>query len=77
MQAVPELVFEALRERPFQLLDLARRLPEGEYARQPHPSARSIHEILVHMLGAEEFWVHHVLQGRPRTRRDPASLSNP
>lgn len=77
MQAIPELVFEALRKRPFQLLDLARKLPDGEYSRRPHPSVKSIHEILVHMLGAEEFWVYHVLQGGPRTKRDPASFPTP
>ena len=77
MQTVPSLVLKALRERPFQLLDLARRLPDGEYSRRPHPSVRSIQEILVRMLDAEELWVHHVLQGRARTHRDPASLPTP
>ena len=77
MQAVPPLVLKALREHPFQLLDLAKKLPDGQYSQRLHPSARSIHEILVHMLDAEEFWVRHVLQGGPRTHRDPAALPTP
>ncbi|BAS28731.1 DinB family protein [Limnochorda pilosa] len=77
MDAFPEIVFKALSERPFQLLDLARKLPEGGFTWQPYPSVKSIRAILVHMLGAEEFWVEYVLRGQPRTERDPAAFPSP
>lgn len=70
MGCLPEVVLQALQERPFQLLELAEKLPTDGFTWRPYPGVKSIQEVLVHMLEAEEFWVHGVLQGgKPAARR--------
>lgn len=77
MQIIPEFVRKAMSERPFQLLDLCRKLPEGGFTSNPHPGVRSIRAILVHMMGADRHWVEFVVEGKPWPELDPAAFATP
>lgn len=57
MQLIPGFVRQAMLERPLQLLDLCRKLPEGGFTWNPHPRARSIRNILAHMMAADRHWL--------------------
>jgi uncharacterized damage-inducible protein DinB len=37
---------------------------------------KSIREILVHMMGTEHFWLHHVVEGKPLRRPDPTTFGS-
>lgn len=77
MGIIPDFALKAMSERPFQLLELCRRLPEGGFLWEPHPKVRSIRGILVHMMFADRFWLEHVIEGRERPEEDEASLASP
>ncbi|HHV54965.1 MAG TPA: DinB family protein [Firmicutes bacterium] len=77
MALIPEFVLRAMSERPFQLIELCRRLPDDWWTWQPHPRVMSIKTILVHMMKAEEIWVSHIVKGRPRPMLDPAAFVTP
>lgn len=70
MGYLPESVLEALAKRPFDLLDLAKKLPEGGFTWQPHPNVKSIRGVLAHMLDAEQYWVYRVLRGETVSKRE-------
>lgn len=74
---IPEFVLKAMSERPFQLLELCRKLPDGWWTWQPHPEVRSIRGILVHMMEAEEHWIARVVLGGTRREWEPSGFGSP
>ncbi|MBE3578010.1 MAG: DinB family protein [Limnochordales bacterium] len=72
---IPDRVFKVMSERPFQLLELCRQLPEGGFLWQPHRAVRSIRDILAHMMGAERFWIEHVVEGGAKPTVDETSFT--
>ncbi|MEW6049296.1 MAG: DinB family protein [Bacillota bacterium] len=77
MRIIPGFALKAMSDRPFQLLDLCRKLPEGGFLWKPYPGVRSIRDVLVHMIGADRHWVEFVVEGKPRPQIDPDALASP
>ncbi|WP_324715328.1 DinB family protein [Carboxydochorda subterranea] len=77
MGLIPEFVLRAMSERPFQLIELCHRLPDGWWTWQPHPRVMSIRTILVHMMEAEESWVSHIVKGEARPDRRSSAFASP
>ncbi|MEW6046760.1 MAG: DinB family protein [Bacillota bacterium] len=77
MGLIPGFVLKAMSERPFQLVDLCRKLPDGWWTWQPHPRVMSIRTILTHMMAGEEAWVLGVVRGETPPKRDPAAFASP
>lgn len=77
MGIIPAVALQAMRERPFQLLDLCRKLPEGGFLWKPHPKVRSIRDLLVHMMHTDLFWVGHIVEGGAEPKLDYAAFTSP
>jgi len=46
---------------PFQLLRSVRQLPQGEFTAPALSASRSLRDVLVHLMKAEQVWVGHVI----------------
>jgi len=42
----------------------------------PAPGLRSIRDILVHIVGAEQRWIHHAIAGQPKMSDRPEAFSD-
>lgn len=65
---IPPRTLEAFRVVPDELLAVC--APHGWDALTSAPAEglRSIRDILAHMVGAEQWWIHHVIAGKPPVR---------
>jgi uncharacterized damage-inducible protein DinB len=76
MAVVPPAIAERFRTVPADVAKQCRPHSWEQLTAAPAPGMKSIREILVHMLGTEHFWLHHVVEGRPLHRPDPAAFSS-
>lgn len=77
MGLIPPFALNAMSQRPFQLLELCRKLPQGGFLWQPYPGVRSIRDLLVHMMHTDRFWIEHVVEGGEDPRVDYAAFPSP
>jgi uncharacterized damage-inducible protein DinB len=76
MSVLPPAIAETFRTVPSDVIEQCR--PHGweEITAASAPGLKSIREILVHMIGTEHFWLHHVVEGKPLRRPDAAAFTS-
>jgi len=72
---IPPRIAESLRNLPNEMIGLCRPHRWDDLTTPPAEGMRPVRDVLVHMIGAEAFWIRHVIHGQPRQRLDPASFS--
>jgi uncharacterized damage-inducible protein DinB len=73
---LPPRIEEGFAKLPGETVDLCRPHPWEDLTRPPGVGMKSIRDVLVHMVGAEAYWIQHVVLGSPRQRLDPASFGD-
>ncbi len=76
MPVLPAAIAERFRTVPADVIAQCRPHPWEQLTTAQAPGMKSIREILVHMMGTEHFWLHHVVEGKPLRRPDPAAFEN-
>jgi uncharacterized damage-inducible protein DinB len=69
---IPARISKAFADLPGEIVGLCRPHPWQELSAPPAAGMKSIRDVLVHLIGAEAFWIGHVVAGGPRFSRDPA-----
>ncbi len=65
---LPPRVAETFARLPDELIDLCRPHSWKQLITPPAKDLRSIRDIFAHLIGAEGFWIGHVIKGKPRLR---------
>lgn len=73
---IPPRILEGFKSVPAELIDLCRPHSWEELTTPPREGMRPIRDVLVHTMGAETFWIRHVIHGEPRTRWDPSTFAS-
>lgn len=73
---LPPRILEGFKNAPGEIVGLCRPHTWGQLIAAPGEGMKPIRDILVHMVGAEAFWITHAVQGHPRLRLDPASFGD-
>jgi uncharacterized damage-inducible protein DinB len=73
---LPQRIAEGFKNLPGEIVGLCRPHTWEQLTTPPGQGLRPIRDILVHLIGAEAFWMGHVLQGRERPQIDPASFGD-
>lgn len=73
---LPPRIADGFAKLPVELTDLCRPHTWDELTAPPGDGMKPIRDVLVHMVGAETFWICHVVLGGRRTRLDPASFGD-
>jgi uncharacterized damage-inducible protein DinB len=76
MSVLPPVIAETFRTVPADVIKQCRPHSWEQLTSAPAPGMKSVREILVHMMGTEAFWLHHVVDGKPLRRPDPASFGS-
>src|SRR5438128_313266 len=77
MPVLPLAIADRFRTVPTDVIEQCRPHSWEQLTSAPAPGMKSIREILVHMMGTEHFWLHHVVEGRSLRRPDPATFGSP
>ncbi len=73
---LPQRIFDGFKNVPAEIVGLCRPHTWEQLTTPPAEGMKPVRDILVHMVGAEAFWITHVVQGHPRLRLDPASFGD-
>lgn len=73
---IPPRILEGFRNLPREIVDLCRPQTWVELTTRPREGMKPIRDVLVHMIGAEAYWIQFVVQGGKRSRLEPASFGD-
>lgn len=73
---IPRPTLDLFRAVPDELLALCAAHGWDAMTSAPAEGLRSIRDILAHMVGAEQRWIHHVVAGKPQVRDRPEAFSD-
>jgi len=76
---IPPRVMESFARVPAELVGLCRSHPWDDLTRSPGEGMRLIRDVLAHVVGAEAFWIHHVVLRSPafeRTKFEPGGFES-
>jgi uncharacterized damage-inducible protein DinB len=73
---IPPRILEGFEKLPHEIVDLCRPHPWAELTTPPREGMKPIRDILVHMTGAEAYWIGHVVRGEARRRFDPVAFES-
>jgi uncharacterized damage-inducible protein DinB len=73
---LPPRIAEGFKNLPDELIGLCRPHTWEQLSTPPAARMRSIRDVLVHLIDAGNFWIRHVIQGKPFHRLDPASFGD-
>jgi uncharacterized damage-inducible protein DinB len=73
---IPPRVVEGFEKLPREIIDLCRPHSWADLTTPHREGMKPVRDILVHMAGAEAFWIRHVVRGEARQRFDPASFGS-
>jgi len=76
MPVLPPVIADTFRTVPADIIEQCRPHSWEQLMSAAAPGMKSIREILVHMMGTEHFWLHHVVEGKPLRRPDPAAFAS-
>jgi uncharacterized damage-inducible protein DinB len=74
---IPLRILEGFKNLPREIVDLCRPHSWVDLTTPPRDGMRPIREVLVHMIGAEAYWIQYVVLGGERPRLEPASFGGP
>ena len=73
---IPPHLVGTFRSLPDDLIGLCRPHTWEQLTILPAAGMRPIRDILVHMIGAESFWIRHVVLGQPRRKFSPEAFTD-
>ncbi|MDR7419587.1 MAG: DinB family protein [Armatimonadota bacterium] len=73
---IPPRILEGFEKFPREIVDLCRPHPWVELTTPPREGMKPIRDILVHMVGAEAYWIGHVIRNQARQRFDPKAFDS-
>jgi uncharacterized damage-inducible protein DinB len=68
---IPQRIIDAFATVPAELIGLCWPHRWEDLTRAPAEGMRSIRDVLVHTMGAEAYWIHHVVLRGPEPKRTP------
>lgn len=77
---IPPRVTESFARVPSEIIGLCRSQPWDDLTRSPGEGMRSIRDVLVHVVGAEAFWIYHVVlrsSAFERAKFEPETFQSP
>ena len=73
---IPPRTLDLFRAVPDELLALCEAEGWNALTSAPAEGLRSIRDILTHLVGAEQRWIHHVIAGKPQVRDRPEAFGD-
>jgi uncharacterized damage-inducible protein DinB len=71
---IPPHILERFKTVPQEIVDLCRPHAWTELTMPPGVGMKPIRDVLVHVVGAEAYWIKHVVLRGPRERPDPVTF---
>jgi uncharacterized damage-inducible protein DinB len=73
---LPPRIAEGFKNLPGELVGLCRPHSWEQLTTPPGEGMRPIRDVLVHLIGAERFWIRHFIQGQPWLRVEASSFGD-
>lgn len=73
---IPPRILEGFKNLPREIVHLCRPHTWDDLTTPPREVMKPIRDVLVHMIGAEAYWIRFVVHGGERLQFDPASFND-